>query len=986
MNPARPALSVADWTLLNRMLEQALALDETARSDWLRDPSPETAHLLPLVAELLAESAAQDAAGDARVAAAVASVANDALAAMRVDRPGDRIGPWQLERLLAEGGMGTVWVAQRDDGIMRRTVALKLPRAEWVDPGLRERLARERAILARLQHPHIAVLYDAGVGADGRPYLALEYVDGVRIDAYCRTRDARDVVRLVVQVARAVAYAHSQLVIHRDLKPANLLVTADGTPKLLDFGISKLIEGDPRASGDAALTELAGRRLTLAYAAPEQIRGQPVSVAADVYALGVVLYELLAGQRPFSGDDPRALETAILRGDPRRPSEAARGRARARALSGDLDAIVLTALKPDPAQRYRSADALADDLDAYLAGRPVKARPDGIAYRLRKFVARNALPVAAGAAVVFALSVGLAVALWQAERASALNTFLLSLIQEADPAVSQQTRAADLALLASIERKIDEEFKGSPEQLLQLRLTVGTAYLNRGEMAAARRVFQRAVDEAAPHLPADDLMLLTARVKASDHHLIVSMAASEQLDAAIATLRGKAAGSAAAAELLIDALLIRHELQSAYGVPAYLPAERRLDDFREANALAVRKFGQGSRQQLAATVPARFWVANVEGIDAARRMFESALAHARERDDRTTDSVEYLLAEAALAALGCADARRQAESLQALHGAIERARVAHDSTSVVLERLHALLGNCRREARRPSPATAESAAFEIAAARERPPSINLMTRASDAFDAAIAVRDYAAAERFNRIALQNAEAIPEPPLRERLTLRARYGRVCLLAGQGRAEAAEEAAAPLIAHSDAVYAKVGRLTPRQGELWLCLANAQRQQGHYERALRTLQTYIDRTRTTGLSPNVMRDLGEGAALIERALVELDAGQPAAAQASLEARRAMSSDMDGYPSYALAYGRTLVATGRAGEAIEPLRRFHEQVAALKPDSPYAAEALYWLGQAHAAAGDPRGRDLVAKAGATLAASPVASHRRLAERAAPG
>ena len=420
-----------------------------------------------------------------------------------------------LQRLLAEGGMGEVWFAQRADGVMQRAAALKLPRAEWVDQVLTERIARERAILARLQHPHIAVLYDAGMGDTGRPFLALEYVDGVPIDEHCRGRDLPAVLRLFAQVARAVAYAHAQLVIHRDLKPANVLVTKDGTPKLLDFGISKLIEGDAPLADETALTRLAGRRLTLAYAAPEQVLGLPVSVAADVYALGVMLFELVAGQRPYRARDSRVLEAEILRGEPPRPSDEATDKARARALRGDIDAIVLTALRRDPAARYQTAAALADDLDNYLAGLPVTAQPDRRFYRLRKFVARNALQVTAGVAIVVALGVGLGVALWQAQRATALNAFVLSLIRQADPNATQQTRAADLAMLTAIENKIDQEFKGAPDQLLELRLTVGEAYFNRGEMMAARRVFQRAADEAAAHVTADDLMLLTAQVRAS---------------------------------------------------------------------------------------------------------------------------------------------------------------------------------------------------------------------------------------------------------------------------------------------------------------------------------------------------------------------------------------------------------------------------------------------------------------------------------------
>ena len=262
----------------------------------------------------------------------VVALAAAAMAGMRREAAGDRIGPWQLERLLAEGGMGAVWVAQRADGVMQRTAALKLPRAEWVDRGSAERIARERAILARLQHPAIAVLYDAGLAEGGRPYLALEYVDGVPIDAWCQGRELKEILPLFIQVVRAVAYAHGQLVIHRDLKPANVLVTADGLPKLLDFGISKIIEGDATTADATALTRLAGRPMTLAYAAPEQVLALPITVTADVYALGVMLFELLTEARLYRSQEPRALEAEILRGDLRAPSDVAADKARAKAL------------------------------------------------------------------------------------------------------------------------------------------------------------------------------------------------------------------------------------------------------------------------------------------------------------------------------------------------------------------------------------------------------------------------------------------------------------------------------------------------------------------------------------------------------------------------------------------------------------------------------------------------------------------------------
>jgi tetratricopeptide (TPR) repeat protein len=289
------------------------------------------------------------------------------------------------------------------------------------------------------------------------------------------------------------------------------------------------------------------------------------------------------------------------------------------------------------------------------------------------------------------------------------------------------------------------------------------------------------------------------------------------------------------------------------------------------------------------------------------------------------------------------------------------------------------LGRCRRAAGDSTNISTDVDAFEIAAARERPPSTNVMRRAQGALRQALRVHDLIAAERFYRSAMENAEAVPEPAFRERLVSFARMSRVCLLAQQGEAEAAVQAAAPLIADSDAVYAKVGRLTRNQGELWTCLSHAQRQQGHYAEALRTLQTFIERCRATRLSPEIAL-ICEGEALIERALVELDTGQIAAAQATIEARRAMSRDMGIHPTYALAYGRVLLVTGRAAEAIEPLRTNHETWRSLQPDSPHTAEALYWLGRANQAVGEPRGRQMVDQAHKALANSPVKSHRRLA------
>jgi tetratricopeptide (TPR) repeat protein/tRNA A-37 threonylcarbamoyl transferase component Bud32 len=968
------ALAVEDWHRLNGLLKEALDLDEPARSRWLAALPAGAQDLKPMLERLLSTVAPG---ATSQTLPPVVQMAAAAIATMRREQAGDRIGPWQLDRLLAEGGMGTVWIAQRADGVMQRTAALKLPRAEWIDHGLAERIARERAILARLQHQHIAVLYDAGVGADGRPYLALEYIDGEPIDAWCQGRDPREIVRLFVQVVRAVAYAHSQLVIHRDIKPGNVLVTAGGVPKLLDFGISKLLEADAPTAHETALTRLTGRALTLAYAAPEQVLGQPVAVMADVYALGVVLFELLAQTRLYRAQEPRALEAELLEGDPRAPSAVTPDRTRAKLLRGDLDAIVLTALKLAPAERYQSAAAFADDLARYLAGEPVRARPDSRAYRLRKFVARNRLPVAAAGAILLTLAAGLGVALWQADaareqlrRATAMNDFVLSLIRQADPLASRQMKEADLALLATIEERVDTEFKGAPDQQLQLRVTVGDAYRNRGEMVAARRVFQRAIDAAAPYLPADDLMLLTAQVRASDFHLIVSTAAAEQLDRAIETLRRKGPSGV---ELLIDALLIRHDLAHNYGIPAYLQPQQRLDALREANELALRTFGEGSRQQLRVVWPLAGLVWALEGPEEGLQVLDSALAQARLRADGASGSVEYLMAQARRAGEQCNDEQQRAEGRVVVERSIAAVHAAYGPTSALLEELLAAQAGCDDAAGQAGPA----AAFAIAASRERPPSTALLTRALAAFNWAIGSRDWAESERFYRHVLDNMDAIPEPALRDRLTIGARTGRVCQLAQRGDAAEAERVAASLKIEFDADFARIGRLTPAQGAFWLCLSDAQRQQEHYEQARVSTQGFVERCRASGFGPGMNCT---ARALSALALVHLDAGQLDEAQAVIEQRLAISGTADNEPRFPLAYGRILIATGRAAAAIEPLRKSYESWLSSNPDKPYAAESLFWLGHAYLAIGDSRGKAMVAQARKTLAASPLKTHQRLA------
>jgi len=331
---------------------------------------------------------------------------------------GDRIGPYRLLGVIGSGGMGTVYLAERADDAFRKRVAVKVVRHGLGvgGPGAAEELARfrtERQILAALEHPNIARLLDGGTTGDGLPYLVMEHVEGEPIDRYCERRGLglRARLELFRTVCAAVHSAHRSLVVHRDLKPSNILVTASGEPKLLDFGIAKLLDPAPAIS-TVALTTPSERVMTPDYASPEQVQGEPITTATDVYLLGVLLYELLTGRRPFraSGALPWELQRAICEQEPEPPSAVTGDRR----LRGDLDNVVAMAMRKDPERRYASARELGEDVRRHLEGLPVAARPDTLLYRAGKLVRRHRVATAAAAAVLAALAVGMVGTLWQA--------------------------------------------------------------------------------------------------------------------------------------------------------------------------------------------------------------------------------------------------------------------------------------------------------------------------------------------------------------------------------------------------------------------------------------------------------------------------------------------------------------------------------------------------------------------------------------------
>lgn len=418
---------------------------------------------------------------------------------------GARVGSYLLKEPIGYGGMGTVWLADRIDGRYEGRAAVKLLNAALVGPAGEARFVQEGTILAKLTHPNIARLVDAGLSPANQAYLVLEYVEGRDIDVFCDAEqlpvEAR--IRLFLDVLDAVAHAHANLIVHRDLKPKNVLVTSDGQVKLLDFGIAKLLEG---AEGRSDVTVAQSSGLTPRYASPEQIRGEAVTTATDVYALGVLLYVLLAGRHPAGNESLSAAELvkSILEIDPKPPSEVA-PEDRRRHLAGDLDTIVLKALRKNPAERYQSGSAFADDLRRYLNHQPIAARPDSVGYRAVKFVRRHRLPVtfAAAAFLVVAGLTGYYTAKLAAERdraeleaqkAARVSELLTGLLTAADPFRTPDAKEVTVRNLLDIgAERIDRELDGQPELKAEMLTVIGRVYARMGLFDKAQPLLEKAL-------------------------------------------------------------------------------------------------------------------------------------------------------------------------------------------------------------------------------------------------------------------------------------------------------------------------------------------------------------------------------------------------------------------------------------------------------------------------------------------------------------
>ena len=599
--PLSQRVSHQDWRDVLHLLDTALELEPSAQTHWLAALGPQHARLSPLLKELLDARAAVGT-GDFMRAPPTFAAGRAVDSASAPPEPGAHalVGPYRLLREIGQGGMASVWLAERADGLIERQVALKLPHVSWGAADFASRMARERNILASLTHPHIARLYDAGLAADGRPFLALEYVDGQPIDAWAAARSLglHQRVELIVQVARAVAHAHSRLVVHRDLKPSNILVDAQGQTHLLDFGIAKLIDlqlGDDANS--TQLTQAAGRALTPDYASPEQIRGETIGTASDVYSLGVVAFELLTGQRPYrlhKGLGAAALAEAIVHAAVPRASTTVADTGLCRALQGDIDAILARMLEKESSQRYPTMAALADDLERHLRGEAVHARPPSRWYVAERWVRRHKLETAVGAAIVIAvpagaaaqaavltaIAAGAAAALWQAQRArrqtqlardeaaraAAVKAFLTSFFKSGSLDEDRGAQLGRLSVQQFVERgarRIGAGFENQPAVKAELLDVVSTLFADLSDGAATAeyaRQWLRTLDEAGAH--PGERARANQRLAQGLSLLGRHAEASALLERSIASLRARneAASNPVLAQLLVDQAWLHNEL------------------------------------------------------------------------------------------------------------------------------------------------------------------------------------------------------------------------------------------------------------------------------------------------------------------------------------------------------------------------------------------------------------------------------------------
>lgn len=922
---------------LNALLDEALDRPADARDQWLATLGPQFDALKPHLRDLLSRAAEVETADWLRAVPKLdlGTPAESSVGTATGTR-GELIGPYRLMRELGHGGMGSVWLAQREGSLYNRPVALKLPH---VAPyaGLAERMAREREILETLEHRHIARLFDAGLTAAAQPYLALEYIEGVPIDAYCAGGASRpplavpETLRLFLQIVDAVAYAHGKLVIHRDLKPSNVLVDAAGDAWLLDFGVAKMLGADGGAPSH--LTEVSGRAMTPDYASPEQILGQPLGVASDVYSLGVILYELLAGTRPYrlSRDSRGALEDAIVQAEPPPLPPA---------LRGDLQTVVLKALRKDPAQRYATANDFADDLTRYLEQRPVRAQPDTRGYRLRRFVARNRVAVSGSAAIAVALLAGTVVSAWQAhearlqaDRADAVKEFIVSIFADASPYVSGESLSAT-QLLEQARTRLAATRIADTHVRLELLNSLGESMLRLNDVKGAAAVLDEAVslaDASEPRSPeAERAHVLHSESLSVDAR---TDGASTEIEHAIATMRKEPAryGRTYVAALLIRARMFNADGRSvdadraareALTQARLLPGTANVETVQALEALSVAN-GYLHNDDVAFT-SAR------EGYVMAQRLYAGNDSHPVYNSVREQYAITLVDQDRLAEGLEMMEASRAAAAR--LFGETSKITAAHDAAMVKHLIADGRIADALEYARR---------SFEIMAPQYTRNVPSLAEISSMRGNALLSARRPASALPYTERALDYLVREVGPQSELAFVHRLQRGRE--LALLGRLDDAERDLAWVVEQ----YPKHGRSNMSMPLYQLGLLR--RLQGRPSAAIELQQ------RALGALPVGPRSARAGARIrVELGLAQWAAGDAAAARETIASALEVFRTKFGArpPEFAdaqSALGQMDLAAGAADRALPRFEEADVYWRQLDGDGRWAGESAYWLARCH-------------------------------------
>lgn len=553
MSPQAYAQTATTWARVGELFDAAADLDPEARNRFLEKECGDDLELRRRVEALLVADAQVGATGD--ITHAIGASLDALLTSPAPAEAGTRIGAFTVIEVLGRGGMGVVFLAERDDEHLKQKVAIKVVSGIALSPEAIRRFRSERQILARLEHPYIAHLIDGGETNEGVPFLVMEYIEGQPILAHCAevSLDFDGRLALFLKICEALQFAHQNLIVHRDIKPSNIMVTRDGFPKLLDFGIAKIL--DPQEAGQhTVMTQIGQRVCTPDHAAPEQLEGKPVTTATDVYCLGLLLYQLLTGQRPYRLAGRRRMNLDTHLGDltPPAPSAALSQIAKLpaheveaptttlpmpadqlkRKLRGDLDNIIMKALRQEPERRYGSVAELAEDIRRFRRDLPVSARPDTWAYRSQKFIVRNAVGVASLAGIMLLLVVLVAATSFQNQRineqrqvAESIGSFLKTVLISADPNVAQGKEVTAEQLLDEGSRRIATDLEGQPRVQSEMMSLMGVSYTNLGNYERAKPLLETALRSQQT---GDTEPLTLVRTRNAYGKVLIEQAAYEQ--------------------------------------------------------------------------------------------------------------------------------------------------------------------------------------------------------------------------------------------------------------------------------------------------------------------------------------------------------------------------------------------------------------------------------------------------------------------------